>query len=312
MAAPILYRWDDDEAPVARGQRDSLIEMLTACLVNGYGTKPAAGWTLEYVNVDKTMAAFRNNPITGTGFYLQVDGAGGKNDYEPHCQGFEVMTSFADGLLPFATLAQDMKISSAAGTTARPWVIIADDRAFYCFTWPTGTTTKIPSMTLFQSASMHFGDDIPLHSDDEFCCSLGAHQYGNVGALGPVSSLSGSAYSSNWYPRNRGGATGGINRCIVPAGGPAGSLSYMGGPPHGDYTDGDPIYIARPFFYDDETYKIRGWPAGLYQPLHKILNTPFTHLETRVVDGTTYLYMVVYQAGGNKGCVLISLDDWRV
>lgn len=38
-----VYRWDDASAPTLTGQLGSLITLLDAVLVNGYGSKTAAG-----------------------------------------------------------------------------------------------------------------------------------------------------------------------------------------------------------------------------------------------------------------------------
>lgn len=47
-----VYRWDDPGAPVlpnsAPRSFDNLRTLLMACLVNGYGDKPAAGWTVGH------------------------------------------------------------------------------------------------------------------------------------------------------------------------------------------------------------------------------------------------------------------------
>jgi len=67
---PIVYRFDDGNAPVHVGTAGSLVNLLEKCLVTGYGDKLPAGWTKDYANVENTIAAFRNNPATGTGFFL--------------------------------------------------------------------------------------------------------------------------------------------------------------------------------------------------------------------------------------------------
>lgn len=51
MSAPRFYSWDDDGS-IGRGLtgnlQNRLKQILVACLVTGYGDKPAAGWTLEH------------------------------------------------------------------------------------------------------------------------------------------------------------------------------------------------------------------------------------------------------------------------
>lgn len=51
MTAPRFYSWDDDGSPgraLSGNNQDRLKQILVACLVNGYGSKPGAGWTLEH------------------------------------------------------------------------------------------------------------------------------------------------------------------------------------------------------------------------------------------------------------------------
>lgn len=74
MTAPRFYSWDDDGSPgraLTGNLQNRLKQILVACLVNGYGSKPGAGWTLEhehangftlsngqnYINFVSTLAA---------------------------------------------------------------------------------------------------------------------------------------------------------------------------------------------------------------------------------------------------------------
>lgn len=51
MTEPRFYSWDDDGSPgraLTGNNQNRLKQILVACLVNGYGSKPGAGWTLEH------------------------------------------------------------------------------------------------------------------------------------------------------------------------------------------------------------------------------------------------------------------------
>ena len=48
MSAPIVYSHDDPGAPVFLKGAAGMREILLGCLVNGYGDKPAAGWSVVY------------------------------------------------------------------------------------------------------------------------------------------------------------------------------------------------------------------------------------------------------------------------
>lgn len=47
-ATPTIYRWDDAGAPAPTDKRDALYQVLKACLVDGYGSQPPAGWSVVY------------------------------------------------------------------------------------------------------------------------------------------------------------------------------------------------------------------------------------------------------------------------
>lgn len=305
MAAPTVYRWDDGNAPVARGERRSLCDILFACLVTGYGTKQGAGWTREYVNATFDKAAFRNSPVTGTGFYLQVDGLGAANAYQSKVQGFEAMTSENNGLFPFTPGALNpIETSNAAGTTARPWILIADDRAFWFSCWTSSTTT--PGNSDIGKSELFFGDIIKYKPDDAYASMLMASysQYGHyVGMAGP----DGTIGTGKGMPRKLDGLATPVVPALIRGGGP-GMDSIPGGAGMA-YTPGGPLLITRPHINDGAAYTIRGWLPGYWYTCHSY--TAFGQLAPIVADGKSFIHIRGYVAGGNLGAYLISLDDWR-
>lgn len=48
MTAPVVYHSTDAGAPTPANVNDAIYDILLACLVNGYGAKPAAGWAVVY------------------------------------------------------------------------------------------------------------------------------------------------------------------------------------------------------------------------------------------------------------------------
>lgn len=127
-----LYKHDDASAPVLNGTRGSLIALLDACLVNGYGSKSAAGWTKPYVDVNR--AAFR----MGSGrmrAYFRVDEANATLASEARIQSFEDMTGIDAVTNPVASVGHLVaKKSSGADSSSRQWWLGADDRTFVLFT----------------------------------------------------------------------------------------------------------------------------------------------------------------------------------
>jgi len=73
MSIGFLRRYDQVGAPkLWANAYGSLVDLLQAVLVDGYGAYPGLGWTKEYESPDTNTIVFRNNPLTGTGAYLQV------------------------------------------------------------------------------------------------------------------------------------------------------------------------------------------------------------------------------------------------
>lgn len=308
MAAPTVYRWDDENAPVARGERRALHDILYACLVTGYGTKPAAGWTREYVNATFDLAAFRNNPATGTGFYLQVDGLGGDYAYKPKVRGFEAMTSESVGIGPFAATHQPiLDISNGANTTPRPWVLIADDRFFYFFCYNATSVPAAPGVPANNAtiAVLLFGDFVCVDQNDAYGCCIFAHvnTFSSMYATSQAATETDKAMLS---PRPIAGTPSTPTPMFLHPGGGPGCDSGFGATGLA-YTSGDIAY-TRPYLDNKLSYTARGWLPGLYAPCH--LNS-FNQLAEVTLDGVPALSFrgITNSQYGNW---FISLGDWRL
>ena len=312
MSAPIIYRFDDANAPVASGTTGAMVALLTACLVTGYGDKPGAGWTREYVNAEASVAAFRNNPITGTGVFLQVDGASAQYAYRPLLQGFEAMTSLEDGIGPFFSAPQNtFFISQNASTTSRPWVLVADDRAFWLTVW--GGQTTAPVKASVNKNDFAFGDAVAYYPEDKWFAFMTTG--GTAYNTGFKSRLYHSGAADAGYinmPRALSGAPGYVSAVLARGGGP-GATYYMGNEGMA-YKAGDPVFLTRPYLCDgtataNAAYTFRGWLPGLWYPCQ--IN-PFEQLARVEIEGKSYLAIVGNLDGAsNSGTFLLSLDDWR-
>src|SRR5574337_1914064 len=94
-----VYRSSDASAPVLTGQAGSLITVLDACLISGYGSKSPAGWAKPYSGTN--LAAYR--AATGNRFYFRVDDSG---TVEARISGYETMSDVNTGTGQFPTTAQ--------------------------------------------------------------------------------------------------------------------------------------------------------------------------------------------------------------
>lgn len=127
-----FYKSTDQDAPVLTGQADSLIALLDACLVNGYGSganeKAAAGWSKAFTGTNK--AAYRAGAAARARFFVRVE----NTNQNGLLTTWETMSSVDDGSgrVPLASGQANSYIlvaaSASADSTPRPWVIIADSR----------------------------------------------------------------------------------------------------------------------------------------------------------------------------------------
>jgi len=152
-----IYRWDDAGAPTLNGRAGSMIGVLDAVLVNGYGVKSAAGWTKAFSGTN--VAVYRQ----GTGsnqFYLRVDNS--TNAVASGVIGYETMSNVNTGTGPFPTDGQVsgglfMRQSASTDATARAWLIAADEKRF--FFWVNSDNAATSGLSTAAGVpAMYFGD----------------------------------------------------------------------------------------------------------------------------------------------------------
>ena len=309
MAAPIYYRWDDAYAPVARGERTSLIEILTACLVTGYGDKPGAGWERLTVNAEGTKAWFRNNTTTGLGFPIMFDAARPGLANHINVMAYEAMSDIDTGLLPFRATPTTISVSGTANTTARPWVVVADDRGFYFVCWISNTASP-GTLYNVQKSEFFYGDLIKIYPSDQFAAAMFTGNYDNVGNQHGYSFNMASPNTGGGgfvlMPRKRSGTPGAVSAHLIHNGGPSGA--YPGTEGIAKQPD-DPLIISRPYINNAEAYTMRAFFPGLYAPCHKL---SFRQLEIVQWGGKELLSIVGSVGGGSHGNYFISLSDWWI
>jgi hypothetical protein len=205
MTTVTIYRSTDASAPSLTGQVGSLVTLLLDCLVNGYGSQSAAGWTNPY-NSGSNKAVFRNSATDGTGLYLNVDDNGTTTAKEAYMTGFETMSAFNTGTNQFPTSGQlnigsnpagalVCRKSTTADATARAWTVIADDTVFYLFT-ETGDQASPTAAFPFV-----FGDIFSYKSSDAYRCIIIGRNASNTASVTnePLSALLSGFSGSTGY-----------------------------------------------------------------------------------------------------------------
>jgi hypothetical protein len=195
-----FYKSTDAGAPTLNGTAGSLISVLDACLVNGYGSKSAAGWTKEYSGTN--LAAYRMSTVSpATGMYLRVDDTGTTNG---RIVGYESMSDVNTGTGPFPTSVQVsgglyVYKSTSSDSVARPWAIIATNRSFYLYDNPTLTNEVLSSATASDNLYF-FGDIITRKAVDGYECVIIAmpntYTSNSINRFGQVNSAA-AGYAAN-------------------------------------------------------------------------------------------------------------------
>ena len=153
-----VYKSTDASAPVLTPQPGSVIALLDACLVNGYGAKSAAGWTKPFSGTN--AACYKQG--SGNNMYLQVDNTVGTN---AGVRGYETMAGVSTGTGAFPQVASTPVLGwwvhSAVNATATDWIIVATSAAFYI--WMNyGQTASV-----FTNSQLYFFGDIVSYRDWE-------------------------------------------------------------------------------------------------------------------------------------------------
>lgn len=283
----IVYSSGDASAPTLSGTVGSMIALLDACLINGYGVKAALGWTKTFSGAN--LAVYRQPVGTSNGMYLRVDDSVA---LAANVRGYETMSDINTGTGQFPLVGQAANVywgkSSAADASARPWILIGNERGFYLWsTWNTDTA-NYNSATLYYFAELN-----PLNPSDVW----GTVLYGDANTSLPNSHQSiacapnmrsSTVIQYRYAPRPFGGGAGAVGINYVSYGQfyhstqlngiilgnasqPSTALAYPNGPDTGLYlAPVQTIEVSSP-------NALRGPMRGLWAPLH---GRPLSHSDT--------------------------------
>jgi hypothetical protein len=274
-----VYKSSDGSAPVLTGNAGSLIAVLDGCLVTGYGSKAAAGWT-HPVATASNIGSYLAPSGAKMGLVVNDNAPNGTSlGKEAWATGWEsvagVGSPVGSGSGQFPTAAQLLtsghvviRKSSATGAGAITWTLYADARTFYLFALTGDTATMYYAFGFGEFYSIKSTADtyngIIMGRNTENVASGATEGMDNLSALN-------AAVIGNFCPRTAAGtgtsiligkhgdATKGSASTLL------GSVEYLNGP------DGD-VYISPIWVCESASSRIRGRLRGLYQPLHAIAN----------------------------------------
>jgi hypothetical protein len=140
MTTTRRYSSADAGAPVLTGQVGSLVGVLDACLVNGYGAFPAAGWAIAFTGANKRI--YRSAQGSRMFYRVQDDGTNtgfaSQGEREARLKGSEAASAIDTQTNLFPTVAQlanglFVRKASTRDATAIPWRCFADERTVYFY-----------------------------------------------------------------------------------------------------------------------------------------------------------------------------------
>lgn len=200
-----VYRSTDASAPVLSNANGSLIAVLRACLVDGYGSKAAAGWTAPYTGTN--LIAFKEG-AGGNNRFLRVfdGGADTSTNRVIKVRAYENMTAISTGTGPCPTTGQlggngaTLPYFYAGRVEPNPsWVMVATSSFFHLLV-ESGDGATYPEYMAFGA----FFSDLP------------GDTFNNVLIAGPVDGGGWGGYTDPdyqcgiWVMRSDTGALGAV------------------------------------------------------------------------------------------------------
>lgn len=302
------YLSSDSGAPtLAYNVAGSLIAVLDACLVNGYGSRTAAGWTKPYSGTNLAVYRQGGGPMR----YLNVVDTSTASNGPVIVRAYESMTGTGTGTNPFPTVAQVASPTWYRGylTNVITWAVVADETAFYLYVLA-GTNAGL----------YFFGEPNTLDTSDAYATVLNfpTTTLNNVAnnSIGAGFSISSTAAIPGHYScRSYDAATKSFGLSKHTDVWKTGASTFMGAGVlnYPNITDGG-IYMAPIWFTEVNTLNyIRSTAPGLWCPLTSM--TTFNHLD--IVTPTTgdlagRALLVLKPITSTVGSAFIEISDtWR-
>ncbi len=310
-----FYRSDDASAPTLSGTAGSLAALLDALLVNGYGSQPAAGWSIAFTGTN--LRSYRTG--SGNQFYLALDDTGTTS---ARIRGYESMSAVATGTGPFCTDVQVsgglfMGKSSTANSTTRPWICLASEKVFYLCVYAAQTTLGNVAAT---DAFCAFGDYNTFLPGDAFNTFIIGHvatpASNSLGAAciaaGSINALAAGHYQARAYTQIGSSLTFSKQSRFINQVTQLGGSSSFGNIPYPDPIQGG--YIMSPVDVWENTgsgISRRGVLPGFWASYH---NGPAVHMDTLTgtgaLAGKTFMNLAMWNASNQGRCLFEISNTW--
>lgn len=270
------------------------------------------GWAKAFSGTNK--AAYRASDITGVRNYLRVDDSAVQS---ARVVAYESMTDVDTGTNPYPTTAQMSggghwckHSTTTSSATARPWVLIGDEHAFYLQTWPNTSST-----TLFRG--IYFFGDIATISTHAYRSVLHYSDLAYSGTSIPsqmveYSSGPGSSNSDSVIARSASGVSLSppLSRAMMHGPGNGSSAGTSGGTGHAYPDPYTGFLILSKMYLGHTSFSWAGWYPGFYAAPQVIGSTQFANRERLTgVYSLPGKRLIALQTG--SGWAFIDLTSWR-
>lgn len=244
------------------------------------------GWAKSFSGTN--IAAYRPTDPTALGMYLRIDDTGTTT---ARVVGYESMSDINTGTGIYPTNSQVnggnyWEKSGAAGSTARNWVIVGDERAVYWWCCPNAATTVTS-----QGVLRGFGDMVPRRSGDAYAAFNQGAWISQVTTTGDPVDLFNSASTASsialYFPRNQSGLGSSVSayqfsesrRAVTTDGGKSGNQLVNTSPFPNTADNG--LDLERLLFMDPDN-SVRGYAPGLW---HMAQNVGFAFATLDRIQG---------------------------
>jgi len=306
-----IYKSTDGSAPSLTGQAGSLTTLLDAVLVNGYGSKSAAGWTIDKTGTNKRVY---KQPAGSNQFFLRVaDDAGTTyarivagetcTDIDTLGAYFPTEVQFSGGLYAYK--------STTADGTARAWICISNGKFFVLIvnsashaTWDTAVSWAFGDITSYKSADAYHtiiiggngtgATNNNLVAQTQFVLTDFSNCPGHYMARSQSQSGT-SVQVGKVLDGVKGGSTlYGMGRGVLPY-------------PHAP----DSKLVLSPAWIYESTPCIRGILPGIWSPCHAytLLTNADTFSGAGDLAGKTFEICHLYAYGATPGCIAFETSN---
>ena len=309
------YYWNDPGAPQISFSANSFNDVLRACLVTGYSSKPGAGWSEVFSS--GTRRVFQC-PGGRQRFYEFNDANSNYIYYRGH-GGFDGGSGVGSDSFP--TTGQSsvgysiVKTDSSSTSVFRPWAVICSDRAMYFQIFYSHTSEEDTTLNISTGFVGDFVSYIPDDTGNSLVYGMSSASTASSGqlfgeSLSFTAAQSGLSAFSDYIQMQKSFT----NISLSPAWLTNSSTMGNSGIAFPDPGTGglvlDPVRIME---YPDGTSNsrlVRGHMPGLFNPLH---NNPGIHRGTFPGVGSLSDYSVVlWKKGRTTGKIAFSTNpaDW--